>query len=68
MVAVGWTAATLTGLLVVYGMWSYNTYQPTSHYDVMTQLAYGGLSRIAWAGALSWVVFTCHYGYGGEYI
>ncbi|KAK4325074.1 hypothetical protein Pmani_004230 [Petrolisthes manimaculis] len=65
MVTVGWTIATLTGLLVVYGMWSYNTLKPNAHYDVMTQLAYGGLSRIAWAAALSWVVFACHYGYGG---
>ncbi|KAK3870503.1 hypothetical protein Pcinc_024281 [Petrolisthes cinctipes] len=64
-VAVGWILATLSALLVVFGMWSYNTMQPTAQYDIMTQVTYGSLSRIAWAASLAWVVFACHFGYGG---
>ncbi|KAK4290281.1 hypothetical protein Pmani_036797, partial [Petrolisthes manimaculis] len=70
VVTVGWTLATLTGLLVVFGMWSYNipyVTDPSSYitWDTMTQLTYGGLHRPAWAAALAWVVYSCHYGYGG---
>ncbi|KAK3870148.1 hypothetical protein Pcinc_024604 [Petrolisthes cinctipes] len=70
VVAVGWTLATLTGLLVVFGMWSYNIPYITDPslyitWDTMTQLTYGGLHRPAWAAALAWVVYSCHYGYGG---
>ncbi|KAK4324809.1 hypothetical protein Pmani_004576 [Petrolisthes manimaculis] len=64
-VAVGWVLATLSALLVVFGMWSYNTLQPTAQCDIMTQVTYGSLSRIAWAASLAWVVFACHFGYGG---
>ncbi|XP_064108308.1 nose resistant to fluoxetine protein 6-like isoform X2 [Macrobrachium nipponense] len=64
-VLAGWTVAILTGLMVVYGVWSYNVYPRKIPYDVMTQLLYGGLHRPAWAAALAWVVFACYNGYGG---
>ncbi|XP_071532607.1 nose resistant to fluoxetine protein 6-like isoform X2 [Panulirus ornatus] len=65
MVVGGWTVAVSTGLLVVFGMWSYNTFPAKVDYDVMTQVVYAGLHRAAWAAALAWVVYACHNGYGG---
>ncbi|XP_068234582.1 nose resistant to fluoxetine protein 6-like isoform X2 [Palaemon carinicauda] len=64
-VLAGWTVAILTGLMVVYGVWSYNVFPRKVPYDVMTQMIYGGLHRPAWAAALAWVVFACYNGYGG---
>ncbi|XP_042239497.1 nose resistant to fluoxetine protein 6-like isoform X2 [Homarus americanus] len=65
VVVCGWTAAVLTGVLVVFGMWSYNTIPPKAGYDLVTQVAYGGLFRSAWAAALGWIVYASHNGYGG---
>ncbi|XP_045112789.1 nose resistant to fluoxetine protein 6-like isoform X2 [Portunus trituberculatus] len=64
-VCVGWTVAAVTGLLVVFGMFSYNRVVVPMPYEVMTQVVYGGGHRLAWAAALAWVVFACHNGYGG---
>ncbi|XP_066977840.1 nose resistant to fluoxetine protein 6-like isoform X2 [Macrobrachium rosenbergii] len=64
-VLAGWTVAILTGLMVVFGVWSYNVFPRKVPYDVMTQWIYGGLHRPAWAAALAWVVFACYNGYGG---
>ncbi|XP_066977829.1 nose resistant to fluoxetine protein 6-like [Macrobrachium rosenbergii] len=64
-VLAGWTVAVLTGLMVVFGVWSYNVFPRKVPYDVMTQLIYGGLHRPAWGAALAWVVFACYNGYGG---
>lgn len=76
--------ATLTGVLVVFGIWPYNHfYRPLIDvegddggsyklpvgreykYDIITQVTYGGLHRLAWGAALAWVVYACHHGYGG---
>ncbi|XP_037787261.1 nose resistant to fluoxetine protein 6-like [Penaeus monodon] len=46
-------------------MWSYNVVPLKAHYDVVTQLTYAGLSRPAWGAVLAWVVYACHFGYGG---
>ncbi|XP_063852950.1 nose resistant to fluoxetine protein 6-like isoform X3 [Scylla paramamosain] len=64
-VTVGWTLATITGLLVVFGMYSYNRVVVPMPYEVMTQVVYGGGHRLAWGAVLAWVVFACHNGYGG---
>ncbi|XP_045112513.1 nose resistant to fluoxetine protein 6-like isoform X1 [Portunus trituberculatus] len=64
-VCVGWTVATITGLLVVFGMFSYNRVVVPMPYEVMTQVVYGGGHRLAWGAVLAWVVFACHNGYGG---
>ncbi|KAG0710143.1 Nose resistant to fluoxetine protein 6 [Chionoecetes opilio] len=65
IVAVGWTLAAVTGLLVVYGMASYNKIVNHTPYEMMTQVVYGGGHRLAWGAALAWLVFACHNGYGG---
>ncbi|KAK8751337.1 hypothetical protein OTU49_014264 [Cherax quadricarinatus] len=64
-VVAGWTAAVITGFLVVFGIWSYNTVPPMVEYDVVTQVVYGGLHRYAWACAVAWVIYASHNGYGG---
>ncbi|XP_069191503.1 nose resistant to fluoxetine protein 6-like [Procambarus clarkii] len=64
-VVAGWTLATITGILVVFGMWSYNTIPKKAQYDVVTQLVYGGGQRFTWGAVVAWVVFACHNGYGG---
>ncbi|XP_063860040.1 nose resistant to fluoxetine protein 6-like isoform X3 [Scylla paramamosain] len=65
VVTVGWTLAAITGLLVVFGMYSYNHFISPTPYELMSCLTYGGLHRLAWGAALSWLVFACHNGYGG---
>ncbi|XP_037787262.1 nose resistant to fluoxetine protein 6-like [Penaeus monodon] len=64
-VVAGWTTSTVVALLLVLGMWSYNVVPLKAHYDVVTQLTYAGLSRPAWGAVLAWVVYACHFGYGG---
>ncbi|XP_045604426.2 nose resistant to fluoxetine protein 6 [Procambarus clarkii] len=64
-VVAGWTVATITGILIVFGMWSYNTIPRKAQYDVITQVVYGGGQRFTWGAVMAWVVFACHYGYGG---
>ncbi|XP_037778184.1 nose resistant to fluoxetine protein 6-like [Penaeus monodon] len=61
----GWTCAVFASLAVLLGGWSYNTPFTVMQYDPVTQVLYGSLHRAVWAAALAWVVFTCHYGYGG---
>nr|XP_027221828.1 nose resistant to fluoxetine protein 6-like [Penaeus vannamei] len=61
----GWTCAAFASLAVLLGGWSYNTPFTAMKYDPVTQVLYGSLHRAVWAAALAWVVFTCHYGYGG---
>ncbi|XP_063860036.1 uncharacterized protein LOC135100742 isoform X3 [Scylla paramamosain] len=65
VVTVGWTLAAITGLLVVFGMYSYNHFISPTPYELMSRLTYGGLHRLAWGAALGWLVFACHNGYGG---
>ena len=66
-VVTGWSVASLTGVLVVFGMYSYNQVLNPQSYDVVTQIAYSGLHRLAWGAALGWMVYACHNGYGGMY-
>ncbi|XP_072168994.1 nose resistant to fluoxetine protein 6-like [Diadema setosum] len=63
LAAAGWAMASGVGIAVVYGLYgiSRGTVTPSS----TTSAAYVSLSTFAWAVALSWVVFACHYGYGG---
>ena len=64
-VASGWILATAMGLAVMYGMFPYTN-------DVLIpdaiRVAYGSLHRVAWALAVSWVIFACTRGYGGIFI
>ena len=64
-----WAAAFAIGLAVVYGLnipersaLPPNNVPTTPAIDI----AYGGLHRFSWAVAVSWVIFACCRGYGGE--
>ncbi|XP_037072333.1 nose resistant to fluoxetine protein 6-like [Pollicipes pollicipes] len=60
----GWIAAFAVGISVVYGMHSYQMpWDPTPSKAVA--VAYGGLHRLAWGLAVSWIIFACVTGYGG---
>ena len=64
-----WAAAFAIGLAVVYGLnipersaLPPNNVPTTAAIDI----AYGGFHRFSWAVAVSWVIFACCRGYGGE--
>eukprot|EP00057_Strongylocentrotus_purpuratus_P001394 XP_001198703.2 PREDICTED: nose resistant to fluoxetine protein 6 [Strongylocentrotus purpuratus] len=61
-VVVGWASALTTGLAVVYGLYGEFNGSPLSTAENAIYMAF---SHFAWAIALSWVIFACHYGYGG---
>ncbi|XP_043199332.1 nose resistant to fluoxetine protein 6-like [Amphibalanus amphitrite] len=60
VVAIGWLTASLTGCLIVYGLFDQPTVPPQA-----TNIIYPMLSRTAWSVCLAWVVFACVTGYGG---
>ena len=58
----GWEVAFLAGFAVVYGLYDVRkTHQTTLFAATM----YNTFQRIAWNGALAWVIFSCAKGYGG---
>ena len=53
---------------VVYGLKDYNTLSQNPHeYVPAISILYGGFHRLAWGVAVSWMVYACHMGYGGEW-
>ena len=57
-----WEAAFLAAFAVVYGL--YNT-KKTNEITLFWSTMYNTFQRIAWNGALAWVIFSCSKGYGG---
>lgn len=63
-----WLVSLAAGFAVIFGLTDIrrqNTYVKPGWNDLDT-LFYIGFHRIAWGLALSWVVFACVKGYGGE--
>lgn len=56
-----WQAAFLAGFAVVYGLYGVRT-QTMTHFSASI---YNSFQRLAWSGALAWVIFSCAKGYGG---
>ena len=56
---IGWQVAFLSAFAVVYGPYSQTQHYPLSNLEYTL---YNGFQRIAWAGALSWVIFACSRG------
>ena len=63
----GWTIAIATGLAIVYGLDIPNVMFDGKTLSMTENILYGGFHRLAWAMAVSWVIFTCSRGYGGIY-
>ena len=59
-----WAIAFLVGCLVIYGLVPYQK-DPTLAASLAERVLYGGLHRLAWALALSWVILACIKGAGG---
>ncbi|KAH8033662.1 hypothetical protein HPB51_015008 [Rhipicephalus microplus] len=57
-----WTMSTMLALLVVFGPFKWLRGDSWLGADAV---AYAGLSKLAWALSLSWVVFACASGRGG---
>lgn len=62
----GWCLAIATGLAVVYGLNIPEIYFGDKEITLAESVVYGGFHRLAWAIAVSWVIFTCCRGYGGK--
>lgn len=62
-----WQTAFIVGMLVIFGLANIrknNSYIEES-WSVFEAVMYRCFSKTAWSLALSWVVFSCHHGYGG---
>jgi hypothetical protein len=57
----GWTIAAATGMAIVYGL----DIPSGRSLSMAENIIYGGFHRLAWAIAVSWVIFACSRGYGG---
>ena len=61
----GWTIAAATGLAIVYGFDLTSEPVWQRRLSMTENIIYGGFHRLAWAFAVSWVIFACSRGYGG---
>ena len=57
-----WEAAFLGGFAVVFGL---HTVRQTNEMTLFAATMYNTFQRLAWNGALAWVIFSCSKGYGG---
>jgi hypothetical protein len=62
----GWTAAFVTGMLIVYGLDIPKRLFENDPLSMTENIMYGGFHRLAWAIAVGWVIFACSRGYGGN--
>ena len=63
-----WQASLLTGCLVIFGLgkiWKESFYFAET-WTTFEAVVYRCFSKTGWSLALSWIVFSCHHGYGGE--
>ncbi|KAH7984646.1 hypothetical protein HPB52_023389 [Rhipicephalus sanguineus] len=58
----GWLAAALVNMTVVFGVYNWNAYEAPS---LSVAVAYAALSRTAWAFGIAWMVVACATGNGG---
>jgi peptidoglycan/LPS O-acetylase OafA/YrhL len=61
----GWTIAATTGMAIVYGLDISGAEFFNKKLSMAENIIYGGFHRLAWAIAISWVIFACSRGYGG---
>ncbi|XP_059140168.1 nose resistant to fluoxetine protein 6-like [Physella acuta] len=63
VVAIGWTAAIATGLILVYGI--HGDITGNSPSSVGVSVLYNAVARSAWGVCICWVIVACRCGYGG---
>ncbi|KAF0291507.1 Nose resistant to fluoxetine protein 6 [Amphibalanus amphitrite] len=59
-----WALSTAVALLVVLGMWKYNS-EPDSEWTPAVAVSYAALHRPAWGLCIAWVIWACAKGRGG---
>uniref|UniRef100_A0A915HNX0 Nose resistant-to-fluoxetine protein N-terminal domain-containing protein n=1 Tax=Romanomermis culicivorax TaxID=13658 RepID=A0A915HNX0_ROMCU len=59
----GWLGSAILGFGILFGLYDYSK---TAQISVLGKAIYGAFARPFWALALSWVIFSCSNGYGGE--
>ncbi|XP_071489882.1 nose resistant to fluoxetine protein 6-like [Diadema antillarum] len=63
VVAGGWVTAVILYMVLIYGL--YDVYRGASTLSLAASVMYITFSRFIFALALAWIIFACHYGYGG---
>lgn len=58
----GWLAACLVNMAVVFGVYNWNAYEAPS---TAVAVVYAAFSRTAWAVGIAWIVVACATGNGG---
>jgi hypothetical protein len=64
MVFLGWALCTAVALTIVYSVSI--LYQPEYVYDALGSAFYAGFHRLGWSAVLTWIVFACTNGLGGN--
>jgi len=60
----GWITAFIGGMIVVYGPWKVFKAHGTFFTDG-ENVMYAATHRVIWSCAVAWVIYACHYQYGG---
>lgn len=63
VVVLCWISSLVLICSIVFG--PYETIQPGYKGTAEAAAAYDAFSKLGWGMALSWIVFACHFGYGG---
>jgi hypothetical protein len=61
---VGWLIAASVNSAVVFGLYRYVT-DPEYILPKSARIIYNGFANTAWGIGIAWVIFACHFGYGG---
>ncbi|GFS99241.1 hypothetical protein NPIL_638841 [Nephila pilipes] len=62
-VLIGWVSAIACNLTVMCGLYGY---RHGEQMEMSLSAIYASVHRLVWALGISWMVFACTYGYGGE--
>ena len=63
-----WQVSFIVGMLVIFGLANIRSTTTTTleSWSMFEAVMYRCFSKTAWSLSLSWVVFSCHHGYGGD--
>lgn len=61
-----WTLAFITGLACIYGLDSFHIAWTQVEPLAFNTAMYGVFQRLGWGVSLSWLIFACTKGYGGN--